>query len=174
MHVGWTVPEPLTLPLVGTLDPARESLPLPLTVAIALPDSFNPYAFFMLLFLLSLLVHQHDRRRMRLVGQIFVATSGLMYFAFMAVWLHLFTVLGGLPWITALAGAVALTIGLISIKGFVPFTHLLKLLSGCLMSGLSALLLIAPEQLARLGVSTLLVAAALTVTAIAARRSRPK
>jgi hypothetical protein len=124
MHVGWTVPEPLTLPLVGTLDPARESLPLPLTVAIALPDSFNPYAFFMLLFLLSLLVHQHDRRRMRLVGQIFVATSGLMYFAFMAVWLHLFTVLGGLPWITALAGAVALTIGLISIKGFVPFTHL--------------------------------------------------
>jgi catalase-peroxidase len=60
MHVGWTVPEPLTLPLVGTLDPARESLPLPLTVAIALPDSFNPYAFFMLLFLLSLLVHQHD------------------------------------------------------------------------------------------------------------------
>jgi hypothetical protein len=53
---------------------------------------------------LSLPVHQRDRRRMLLIGMLFVAISGLMYFAFMAAWLGLFLVVGGLPWVTAAAG----------------------------------------------------------------------
>lgn len=116
----------LRLPLLGEVDAARLSLPV-LTLLVAGMDAFNPCAFFVLLFLLSLLVHQRDRRRMLLIGMLFVAISGLMYFAFMAAWLGLFLVVGGLPWVTAAAGVVALVIGVINVKDFVAFRKGLSL-----------------------------------------------
>lgn len=116
----------LRLPLLGEIDPARLSLPL-LTVLIAGMDAFNPCAFFVLLFLLSLLVHQSDRWRMALIGGVFVAFSGLMYFAFMAAWLNLFLVLGSLPWVTGAAGLLALLMGTVNVKDFVRFRQGLSL-----------------------------------------------
>lgn len=110
----------LDLPLVGKLDAADLSLPM-LTLVIAGMDAFNPCAFFVLLFLLSLLVHQQDRRRMLIIGGVFVLFSGLMYFAFMAAWLGLFRVMGSLPWVTAAAGGLALLIGLVNVKDFFAF-----------------------------------------------------
>lgn len=110
----------LQLPLLGALDAASLSLPV-LTVLIAGMDAFNPCAFFVLLFLLSLLVHQQDRRRMLLIGGVFVLFSGLMYFAFMAAWLGLFRVMGSLPWVTAAAGVLAALMGVINIKDFFAF-----------------------------------------------------
>ena len=119
-------PPTLRLPGLGEVDAARLSLPV-LTLLVAGMDAFNPCAFFVLLFLLSLLVHQRDRRRMLLIGMLFVAVSGLMYFAFMAAWLGLFLVVGGLPWVTAAAGVVALVIGVLNVKDFVAFRQGLSL-----------------------------------------------
>jgi len=113
-------PAPAIVPVLGGLDVSQWSLPL-LTVAIAAMDAFNPCAFFVLLFLLSLLVHQQDRRRMLLIGGVFVLISGLMYFAFMAAWLGLFRVMGSLPWVTGAAGGLALAMGLINIKDWFAF-----------------------------------------------------
>ncbi len=110
----------LRLPLFGALDTAALSLPM-LTVLIAAMDAFNPCAFFVLLFLLSLMVHQQDRRRMAMIGGVFVLVSGLMYFAFMAAWLGLFRIMGSLPWVNAAAGTLALLIGLVNIKDFLAF-----------------------------------------------------
>lgn len=113
-------PRPIRLPLFGEIDPATLSLPV-MTIVLAALDAFNPCAFFVLLFLLSLLVHQRQRTRMFIIGGVFVAISGLMYFAFMAAWLNLFLVLGSLPWITAAAGMPALLIAAVNIKDFVIF-----------------------------------------------------
>jgi len=107
----------LTIPVIGAIEPGQFSLPL-LTIAIAALDAFNPCAFFVLLFLLSLLVHQQHRGRMLTVGGIFVLFSGLMYFAFMAAWLNLFQLLGNLTWVTLAAGALALLVGTVNIKDF--------------------------------------------------------
>lgn len=117
-----TAPETavLHLPLIGALDTATLSLPA-LTVLIAGMDAFNPCAFFVLLFLLSLMVHQRDRRRMALIGAVFVMVSGLMYFAFMAAWLGLFRIMGTLPWVNAAAGTLALLIGIVNLKDFFAF-----------------------------------------------------
>jgi len=121
---GQAAPEPagtpLHLPWLGDIDPNTLSLPV-LTVLIAGMDAFNPCAFFVLLFLLSLLVHQHDRRRMLIIGGVFILFSGLMYFAFMAAWLGLFRVMGSLPWVTGAAGALALFIGIVNVKDFFAF-----------------------------------------------------
>jgi hypothetical protein len=82
-------------------------------------DAFNPCAFFVLLFLLSLMVHVRSRARMALVGGVFVLFSGLLYFVFMAAWLNLFLVVGYLPLVTIGAGLVALLVAAINIKDFV-------------------------------------------------------
>ncbi len=111
---------PVRVPFLGAVDPATLSLPV-FTLVIAGLDAFNPCAFFVLLFLLSLLAHQKDRRRMLIVGGIFILASGLMYFAFMAAWLNVFRFLGALTWITLAAGIVAILVGAINIKDFFAF-----------------------------------------------------
>jgi thiol-disulfide isomerase/thioredoxin len=107
----------LSLPVLGDVDPDSVSLPI-FTLIVAGLDAFNPCAFFVLLFLLSLLVHARSRWRMALVGGIFILFSGLMYFAFMAAWLNVFLVTGKLRWVTAIAGAIALVLAVINIKDY--------------------------------------------------------
>ncbi len=110
----------LRLPFVGEVDAAALSLPL-LTLALAGLDAFNPCAFFVLLFLLSMMAHQQSRARMLIVGGIFVLFSGLMYFAFMAAWLNLFQLLGQLAWVTLAAGLLAVVVGAVNVKDFFLF-----------------------------------------------------
>lgn len=110
----------VTVPFLGSIDPATISLPV-VTVVIAGLDSFNPCAFFVLLFLLSLLVHARSRKRMLLIGGIFVLFSGIMYFLFMAAWLNLFLVIGQLAAITLAGGIIALLAGSINVKDFFLF-----------------------------------------------------
>ncbi|MDO8786900.1 MAG: hypothetical protein Q7J42_02350 [Sulfuritalea sp.] len=111
---------PIDLPLVGAVDPARLSLPA-LTLVLAALDAFNPCAFFVLLFLLSMMAHQKNRARMLVIGGVFVAISGLMYFAFMAAWLNVFQLFGHLAWVTLAAGALAVLVGAVNIKDFFAF-----------------------------------------------------
>lgn len=111
-------PPGIPLPWLGEFDPDRFSM-ASLAVILGGLDAFNPCAFFVLLFLLSLLVNTRDRRRMALVGGLFVAVSGVVYFAFMAAWLNLFQLLGGIALVTSVAGVVALFIGFINIRDYV-------------------------------------------------------
>jgi hypothetical protein len=108
------------LPFIGTVDAAALSLPL-LTLVLAGMDAFNPCAFFVLLFLLSLLVHAKSRARMLIVGGTFVLFSGLVYFVFMAAWLNVFLIAGELRVITVIAGLVALTVATLNIKDYFWF-----------------------------------------------------
>ncbi len=110
----------LHLPWLGEIDPQQYSLPI-YTVVIAGLDAFNPCAFFVLLFLLSLLVHTRKRSRMLLIGGIFVFFSGFIYFLFMAAWLNIFKYIGELKIITVIAGLVALSVAVINIKDFFWF-----------------------------------------------------
>jgi hypothetical protein len=92
-----------------------------LTLVLAGMDAFNPCAFFVLLFLLSLLVHARSRTRMAIIGGTFVLFSGLVYFVFMAAWLNVFLIAGELRVITAIAGLVALTVAALNIKDYFWF-----------------------------------------------------
>lgn len=114
------VQEKISIPLIGEIDPTRLSLPV-LTLVLGGLDSFNPCAFFVLLFLLSLLIHARSRGRMLLIGGTFVFFSGLIYFLFMAAWLNLFLIAGRLMVITTVAGIVALFVAALNIKDFFLF-----------------------------------------------------
>jgi glutaredoxin len=108
------------IPWIGSIDASQMSLPV-MTLVIAGLDSFNPCAFFVLLSLLGLLIHAQSRRKMLLIGAVFVFFSGFIYFLFMAAWLNLFLVMGQVRIITYLAGAVAVVIAAINIKDFFWF-----------------------------------------------------
>jgi len=103
------------LPLLGRVRARELGLPL-FTVAVGLVDGFNPCAMWVLLFLLSLLVHLGSRARMLAVGGAFVATSGLVYFAFLAAWLELFRWVGLARPVQVGLGAVAIAMGTVHLK----------------------------------------------------------
>ena len=116
-EVATTMAQEVAVPGIGTV--SASSVPLPLfTVIVAGLDAFNPCAFFVLLFLLSLLVHAKNRTRMAVVGFTFIAVSGILYFLFMAAWLNVFLVMGHLSWITAVAGVIAIAIALLNLKDY--------------------------------------------------------
>ena len=108
------------LPFWGNVHYQDFSLPV-FTLIIAALDAFNPCAFFVLFFLLSLLAHTRNRIRIAIIGATFIFFSGLMYFLFMAAWLNLFLFANQLVYLTAAAGLVAMLIGAINIKDYFFF-----------------------------------------------------
>jgi glutaredoxin len=102
-------------PFFGAIRPGEVGLPL-FTVVIGLLDGFNPCAMWVLLFLLSLLAHLRSRSRMLLVGGVFVAVSGIVYYAFLAAWLGVFLWIGLARPVRVGLGMLALAIGAVHVK----------------------------------------------------------
>ncbi|SFM31861.1 glutaredoxin domain-containing protein [Nitrosomonas communis] len=103
--------------LFGTISVSQLGLPL-FTLIIGLLDGLNPCAMWVLLFLLSMLVHLQDRKRMALIASIFVLASGIVYYAFMAAWLNVFLLIGLSTVVRWILGGMALTIGGLNVKDF--------------------------------------------------------
>jgi glutaredoxin len=110
-------PGELVLPVFGRVDVKALGLPT-FTLAIGLVDGFNPCAMWVLLLLLALLVNLESRRKMALVAGVFVAVSGLAYYAFMAAWLNAFLLIGISRVVQVVLGLVAIAVGTIHIKDF--------------------------------------------------------
>lgn len=110
----------INLPLFGPIEISKMSL-VPLTLILGAMDGFNPCAFFVLFLLLGILIRTRSRKRMLLVGGMFVFFSAALYFLFMSAWLNLFLILGEIRLITMIAGAVALIIAAINVKDFFSF-----------------------------------------------------
>lgn len=102
-------------PLFGAVRPSDLGLPL-FTVVVGLLDGFNPCAMWVLLFLLSLLAHLKSRPRMLLVGGVFVAVTGAVYYAFLAAWLGVFLWIGLARPVRVGLGMVAIAIGAVHVK----------------------------------------------------------
>ncbi|HSK01677.1 MAG TPA: glutaredoxin family protein [Kofleriaceae bacterium] len=113
-----------TVDLPGFGEVRVRDLGLPaFSIVLGLVDGFNPCAMWVLLFLLSLLVHLRSRRRMALIGGTFVVVSGVVYYLFMTAWLGMFLVLGVSRWLEAALGLIAFVIGAIHVKDFIAPHH---------------------------------------------------
>jgi hypothetical protein len=108
------------LPWLGDVDPVRIPF-FAFTVAVGLLDGVNPCALYVLVVLLGLLLHAGSRGRVALYGAIFVAASGIVYFAFMSAWLGLFEAAGLGRWVTLLLGVILVGMGLVNLKEVVWF-----------------------------------------------------
>jgi len=111
----------IELPIIGKIKTEKFSLPI-LTFLIAIADGFNPCAFFVLTFLLAALIGLAGaRRKILLVGGIFIFFSALFYFLFMSVLLNVFQLGGKITVLTIIAGLIAVFAGLINIKDYFYF-----------------------------------------------------
>jgi hypothetical protein len=110
----------LRLPILGEVDARELGLPL-FTIAVGAIDGFNPCAMWVLLFLLSMLVHLQSRARMAVIAGTFVLVSGLVYYAFMAAWLNFFLLVGISRAIQIGLGVIALAVGAVHVKDFFAF-----------------------------------------------------
>jgi thiol-disulfide isomerase/thioredoxin len=104
------IPEKLTLPLWGEIDLKYLSLGL-LTIIIGALDGFNPCAMWVLIFLINLLLGFQDRKKMWLLGGLFILASSVVYFLFMTAWLNLLVFLGFIVWVRIIIGLIALFAG---------------------------------------------------------------
>lgn len=108
----------------GEINISDWSLPL-LAIILGGMDSFNPCAFFILIFLLNLLIYARSRRRMLLIGGIFIFFSGFLYMIFMFLMYEVFRQLQTSPAtmmiLTIGVGLIVLPMGLLNIKDFFFF-----------------------------------------------------
>ncbi len=109
--------EYINIPFLGEIDLEQFSLPV-LTIIIGLLDGFNPCAMWVLLFLITLLLGMEDKKRMWLLGSIFIFSSALVYFIFMAAWLQFLMFMGMVVAIRIIIGLVAVVVGGKSLKDF--------------------------------------------------------
>ena len=110
----------ILVPIIGKVNLDEISLPA-FTITLGLLDGFNPCAIWVLMFLLSLLIYSKSRKRILLIGGIFVATSAIIYFLFMIAWLNLFMFIGYTEIMRTIIAVIALTFGAINVKDFFAF-----------------------------------------------------
>ena len=113
----------IELPFFGVVDEkelSRLSLPL-LAIVLGSIDGFNPCSFFVLIVLLNLLIYAGSKRKIALIGGIFIFFSGFIYFIFMSALLNIFALTSHIAIITVLAGVIALFLGSLNIKDFFFF-----------------------------------------------------
>ncbi len=113
-----SIPESLSLPIIGAVSIKNFSLPV-LTFILALLDGFNPCAMWTLLFLISILLGMKDRKRMWILGSAFIVTSASVYFLFLAAWLNLFLFIGFIFWVRIAIGTVALGASFYNIRDYI-------------------------------------------------------
>jgi len=107
----------------GKINVSGLSLPI-LAIILGGIDSFNPCAFFILIFLLNLLIYARSRRRMLLIGGIFIFFSGFLYMVFMFILYNTLIQLQtkeNIIFLSILVGLIVLPMGILNIKDFFFF-----------------------------------------------------
>jgi len=109
--------EIISLPIIGKVNLSQLSLPV-LTITVGALDGFNPCAMWVLVFLLALLMNFRSRKKMLLVGGVFIFVSALFYYLVLAAWLNLFLFLSYVDLTRMIIGFMAVLAGLWQIKNF--------------------------------------------------------
>ncbi|MBQ1551797.1 MAG: hypothetical protein IIZ67_06815 [Bacilli bacterium] len=78
----------IDVPIIGKVNLKNISI-MSAAVLIGLVDGFNPCAMWVLLFLITTLISLKDKKRLLLLGSIFLLTSGFVYFLIMFSWLNI-------------------------------------------------------------------------------------
>ncbi len=107
----------ITLPLIGTVDLSNQSLLLS-TILIALVDGFNPCSIWVLSMLLAITLNTRSRKKVLIIGLVFIFVTGLIYALFIGGLFTVFKIINFVGWIQLIVALVALIFGLVNIKDY--------------------------------------------------------
>ena len=110
----------IDIPLLGTIDLSYQPLLLS-TAIIAFVDGFNPCSLWLLTILIALVLHSGSRKRVVIVGSVFLFTTALIYGLFIVGVFSVLAYATYLPWMYWIVALFALTFGLVNIKDYFWF-----------------------------------------------------
>lgn len=105
----------ISVPIFGEINLKQLSLPVA-TILIAFMDGFNPCAMWILIFLITMLVNLEDKKRLYILGSVFIISSSIAYFGFLAAWYNIYRLIGYVYWIKVVVGIVAIISGVLHLK----------------------------------------------------------
>tara|TARA_Y100001933_G_C18986901_1_gene558856 strand:- start:118 stop:1449 length:1332 start_codon:yes stop_codon:yes gene_type:complete len=110
----------IDIPLLGTIDLSYQPLLLS-TAIIAFVDGFNPCSLWLLTILIALVLHSGSRKRVVIVGSVFLVTTAAVYGLFIVGVFSVLAYATYLPWMYWIVALFALTFGLVNVKDYFWF-----------------------------------------------------
>lgn len=107
----------INIPLIGEVN-FNNLPPWILSATFGILDGFNACAMAALAILLAMLIGLGSRKKLILIGGIFILVSGAVYYFFMAAWLNLFLVLPHLEILTILTGVIVIFFAIIILREY--------------------------------------------------------
>ena len=107
----------ITVPLLGKIDISKESIWIS-TLLIAFVDGVNPCSIWVLTMLLAITIHSGSRKKVVLIGVVFLSVTALIYALFIAGLFTILNVVSFLGWIQVLVAIMALFFGLVNLKDY--------------------------------------------------------
>ncbi|MAT42212.1 MAG: hypothetical protein CL609_07715 [Anaerolineaceae bacterium] len=107
----------IKLPLIGEVNLENQSMTVA-TLLIAFVDGVNPCSIWVLTMLLALTLHTGDRKRVLIIGFVFIFITALVYALFIGGLFTFLTFVSFMTWIQVLVAVVALVFALINIKDY--------------------------------------------------------
>ncbi len=107
----------IKLPLLGTIDLDKQSL-LISTLLISFVDGFNPCSLWVLSVLLALTLHTGSRKKIFIIGLVFITVTAAIYAIFIAGLFSVLKVVSFIGWIQVVVALVALFFGLVNMKDY--------------------------------------------------------
>lgn len=110
----------INIPIIGEINLADKSIIIS-TILIASADGLNPCSIWVLLFLLGMILHTGSRRKILLVGSLFLLTTAFIYGAFIATIFTIFTFMNHISWLVYTIAILALIFGIVNVKDYFWF-----------------------------------------------------
>lgn len=107
----------LNIPLLGTIDLSKQSLFIS-TALIAFVDGFNPCSLWALSMLLAITIHTGSRKKVLLIGAIFLTVTAGVYALFIAGLFSVLKIISFMGWVQVVVALAALFFGLVNIKDY--------------------------------------------------------
>ena len=105
------------LPLFGSVEFSKQSL-LVSTLLISFVDGFNPCSIWVLSMLLAISLHTGSRKKVLIIGLVFLTVTAAIYALFIAGLFTVFTVASFGGWLQIVVALVAMFFALVNIKDY--------------------------------------------------------
>ncbi len=107
----------ISVPLLGTVNLDKQSLWVS-TLLISFVDGFNPCSLWVLSMLMALTIHTGSRKKILLIGLVFLAVTAGVYALFIAGLFSVLKIIRFVGWIQALVAGMALIFAMVNIKDY--------------------------------------------------------
>ncbi len=107
----------VTLPLIGSINLDQQSLWIS-TLLISFVDGFNPCSLWVLSMLMALTIHTGSRKKILLIGLIFLTVTAGVYGLFIAGLFSVLSIISFIGWVQVVVAGMALIFAVVNIKDY--------------------------------------------------------